>query len=91
MEEIEDRFGDRMEEILEVVRSSLTGTNPLFLPSEGDYEKQGSPTRAERTHVPETRLGWEEGEDVRVEDEFDDTGAGAGVEGDLEMGDENDD
>ncbi|OCB91071.1 hypothetical protein A7U60_g1708 [Sanghuangporus baumii] len=95
VEEIEDRFGDKMDEVLDVVRSSLARPNPLFLPlDEQRQEQSAQPSSSARIiHMQEheTRLGWEEETDGEHIDEFDDLGTGAGVEGDLEMGDDNDD
>ncbi|KAL5482326.1 hypothetical protein ACEPAI_8920 [Sanghuangporus weigelae] len=93
VEEIEDRFGDKMDEVLDVVRSSLAQPNPLFLPSDeqsqGQSAQPSSSARIIHMQEHETRLGWEEEADGEHIDEFDDLGAGVGVEGDLEMGDDN--
>ena len=63
-----------MDEILEVVRASLS-TPPLH----SQLSQAQSP---EKLEYPEDE--WDES----PADEFDDTGHGAGVEGDLEMGDD---
>lgn len=90
VEEIEDRLGDRMDEVLDVVRSSLT--KPLFLPTGAKEPPAGLPAHTGVAEGNQNRPGWEagEGEGAGQEDEFDDMGMGAGVEGDLEMGDDDD-
>ncbi|EJC98412.1 uncharacterized protein FOMMEDRAFT_96793 [Fomitiporia mediterranea MF3/22] len=87
VEEIEDRFGDSMEDVLQVVRSSLE--KPLFLSADDNEDPPSNLQNGAERDVYKERRGWEEGGEL--EEEFDDFGAGAGVEGDLEMGDDNDD
>ena len=79
MEEIEDRLGDRMNEILDIVKASLS-SRPTSLSHTTISQRQAF-------GMNEDRPEWDDG-DVVVEDDFDDQGAGAGIEGDLEMGDE---
>ena len=78
-----------MDEVLDVVRSSLS--KPLFLPVETEEDQNILPSRIGQDSQ-EDRQGWEMGVDGDAgdEDQFDDMGAGAGVEGDLEMGDDDD-
>lgn len=83
MEELEDRLGDKMEEVLSHVKSSLT--------------TQAGPDTANKSHLPlqdqEVAFTSQGGppadgdEDAYYEEDivFDDTGEGAGVEGDLDM------
>ena len=82
MEELEDRFGDRIDEILDVVRSSLREPPPPPLVADADPDAQ---TSQEEIYVDEA-VTWEEYE--ANQDEFDDTGEGAGIEGDLEADDD---
>ena len=83
-----------MDQVLDVVRSSLTESKPPFLPTEeeaGESRDNVGPSQNASGH--DNRPGWGEVEadGERFDDVFDDFGAGAGVEGDLEMGDENED
>lgn len=73
-----------MEEIIELVKSSLQTPDVELLERK---EAQAVMSYGEHDAEYEERSGWE-GEDDNLEDEYDDMGAGAGIEGDLEMGDE---
>jgi hypothetical protein len=77
VEELEDRLPNQMEPILSLVRASLRDPQPTETPA--------APV-TEPIHVEEDRDGiWETEEDVLVDETmFDDTGEGAGVEGDLD-------
>ena len=85
VEELEDRLGERMEEVLQIVRQSL---------SERRENTTGN-TTASQVQLP-TKIRAEEevydedmyGEEDADAEEFDDSGEGAGVEGDLEMDDD---
>ncbi|KAI0258820.1 HRDC-like protein [Gloeopeniophorella convolvens] len=84
VEELEDRLGERMEEVLDIVRSSL---------STPATSSDGPSAPAPLEIVAETRLedygadsmGWERDAN---EVEFVDAGEGAGIEGDLDVDDD---
>ncbi len=69
-------MGDHMEEVLEVVRESLSMT-----PSSSMKPQDGTPLVHKGHDYDE---GWGDAEADLNDAEFDDTGEGAGVEGDLE-------
>lgn len=73
-----------MDEMLDIVKSSLSH-KPDRLHAHGSSQT----TRPLPQSVPslESRPGWDGG-GIVAEDEFDDYGTGTGIEGDLEMGDE---
>ncbi|KAF8903081.1 glycoside hydrolase superfamily [Gymnopilus junonius] len=82
VEELEDRFGDKLEEILGHVQENLSAP-------------QATASSTNRTHIQviesttEVVIGensaWDEVDAVYDDEVFDDGGAGVGVEGDLEM------
>ncbi|KAI0076744.1 hypothetical protein K474DRAFT_1644478 [Panus rudis PR-1116 ss-1] len=88
VEELEDRFGDRMQDILDTVRNSLVDT--------------AAPSTAQQNIAPENLIVYDAGADYQdynenADDwqygdanqiEFDDNGEGAGVEGDFDVDDE---
>ncbi|KAK6981067.1 RPOL4c domain-containing protein [Favolaschia claudopus] len=74
VEELEDRLSEHMEEILSHVSSSLVVDPALNPVSRGTVVQNAVAVD-----------DWEEGDYQYVAEEFDDTGTGAGVEGDLEM------
>ncbi|CAA7261533.1 unnamed protein product [Cyclocybe aegerita] len=91
VEELEDRLGDKLDEIVGYVDASLTAsasasnvkTNVLGPTQSGadvmTVESTGAILVEENSH-------WDEDADAIYDEEyFDDTGGGAGVEGDLEM------
>jgi len=88
VEELEDRFGeDRIDEILERVQESLTQSHSDTINSHGingalsESVQQGS-LIVEQDH-------WDLDADAPYEEDmYDDTGEGAGVEGDLDMEDD---
>lgn len=83
MEELEDRLGSSMEDVLDLVRHSLVAQQ-TSLSSNPELETPATMLQ------PDTHVGvssWEDGEDL-YEQEFEDHGEGAGVEGDLDMEDE---
>ncbi|KAL4064285.1 RNA polymerase Rpb4-domain-containing protein [Scleroderma yunnanense] len=81
VEELEDRLGDRMEEVLSVVSKSLHGTTSTAEPS---YENVSqSVTLQAEVYQEEERWEHDTGDDV-----YDDFGEGMGVEGDLDMEDD---
>jgi len=87
VEELEDRFGDRIDEILGHVQESLTQPNPdTTTKSNGVLPMQQGSAFVEADQ-------WDLDADADAdapyeEDMYDDTGEGAGVEGDLDMEDD---
>ncbi|KAI9573518.1 HRDC-like protein [Boletus coccyginus] len=80
VEELEDRLGDRMHDILGIVSRSLSAATPAQSAS-----STNASTYTETFDAYEVEQGWEhEAEDA----EFDDLGEGVGVEGDLDMEDD---
>ena len=91
VEELEDRFGDKMDDILTAVKSSLSESHPTVNgTSEGGNAAQA--LQAESTVYTEYEEEYtqdaEQWEYDANEVVFDDTGEGAGVEGDLDMEDD---
>ncbi|EGN98183.1 hypothetical protein SERLA73DRAFT_74412 [Serpula lacrymans var. lacrymans S7.3] len=86
VEELEDRLGEQMDDILSAVRRSLNA--PYASPGLSYSERSHPPAAGEAEVYREEEQGW--GEEVYDANEviFDDTGEGAGVEGDLDMDDE---
>jgi len=82
VEELEDRLGDRMEEILSHVRSSLT-LSPAPITAIRVEQIEGFDP-----HAPTDYVDMDEDAYVQEEIMFDDTGEGVGVEGDLDMDDD---
>jgi hypothetical protein len=82
VEELEDRFGEQMDDVLTLVRASLSDA-----PVGGEASVQGGPHARDAQGEPDERWAHE---DDAAEQElvFDDDGAGAGVEGDLDMEDD---
>ncbi|KLO16188.1 hypothetical protein SCHPADRAFT_225279 [Schizopora paradoxa] len=85
VEEIEDRMGDHMDDVLQLVRESLTA-----IPT----STQGDDVKEQKTNATSTNghlnddEGWDDAEADMDDVEYDDTGEGAGVEGDLEADDD---
>jgi len=82
VEELEDRLGDHMQEILDIVSRSLLAEGTT-----ATVESVPSGNEHPRTDVVEVyeeveQEGWEHDADDIV---FEDSGAGVGVEGDLDM------
>ncbi|KAI5120449.1 hypothetical protein M0805_008496 [Coniferiporia weirii] len=86
VEELEDRLGEHMQAVLDTVRASLPAQPSAFAAPIGDATVDYSAYRI-NGEAMENRPGWEDGGEG-VEDDYDDLGAGAGVEGDLEMDDD---
>jgi hypothetical protein len=96
VEELEDRLGNRMEEVLGIVRSSLTAPPPsssptaatgadLALPAPAPLEiVDETPTRAHDDMTLDGPL-WESDTN---EVEYMDAGEGVGIEGDLDLEDD---
>ena len=90
VEELEYRFGDKMDDILSAVKSSLSETHPTVNgTSEGGNADQT--LKAESTvyteYEDEFTQDAEQWDYDANEVVFDDTGEGAGVEGELDMED----
>ena len=82
VEELEDRFVNQIDEMLDVVRSSLS--EPAAPPPVAPLDLSGHEVE-EAGHAEETIIF----DEYEVHDvEFDDTGEGAGVEGDLDVDDD---
>ncbi|KAK7029632.1 hypothetical protein VNI00_014330 [Paramarasmius palmivorus] len=88
VEELEDRLGDAMNDVLEKVKSSLSERTKPFTTNFNDIPTENG-----------ANIGWNSGYtdhdgDAEMEMDavndlvFDDTGEGAGIEGDLEMDDD---
>ena len=89
VEEIEDRLGDNMDNILSTVKASLSTPTPNGSIAPTVNVVNGA------SHAGEESGNWDNDYDETAhmivdENEFDDAGAGAGVEGDLEAGDDED-
>ncbi|TFY57529.1 hypothetical protein EVJ58_g6967 [Rhodofomes roseus] len=94
VEELEDRFGTQMDDILETIRSSLSGpAAPLTNGVHGKGAGAGA-TNGEIVYTEDMEMqdyveedgNWEY--DANEDVMFDDTGEGAGVEGDLDVQDD---
>jgi hypothetical protein len=82
VEELEDRFGDRIDEILGHVQKSLAQSNPDTIKSNGI---NGVPSMQQGSVIVEDDQ-WDVDADAPYEEDmYDDTGEGAGVEGDLDV------
>jgi RNA polymerase Rpb4 len=84
VEELEDRFGDRMDDLLQAIQdasgSLSISTNPIVNGAEAHIDTSRIETNEEPTAVFAN-----DAEAVYDEEMFDDTGEGAGVEGDLDQ------
>ncbi len=85
VEEFEDRLGRQMDEILSTVRSSLTESKPATANQSQDMQVDPEQETPGAELYVEDAEGWEYDANVIV---FDDTGEGAGVEGDLDVDDD---
>jgi hypothetical protein len=83
VEELEERLGDQMEAVLEVVRDSIS-THGVSVELHTNATPPLQPMQEERLFLEEDELNW----DYREEQAFDDAGEGAGIEGDLEAEDD---
>ncbi|KZT64167.1 hypothetical protein DAEQUDRAFT_815165 [Daedalea quercina L-15889] len=94
VEELEDRFGTQMDDILETVRSSLSvPAAPLTNGVHGDRTGIGATNGGEIVYTEDAEMQQYVEEDGHWEYDaneivFDDTGEGAGVEGDLDVEDD---
>ncbi|KAF8061611.1 HRDC-like protein [Lyophyllum atratum] len=83
VEELEDRLGDRMEEILTHVQSNLSSTS--HLPTDTADTHHVIPHFGETSALREPLIYHEDNEAYNEVLVFDDVGEGAGIEGDLDM------
>lgn len=84
VEELEDRLGDRMDQVLSVVSKSLQGSHSHGMNGPPPTHDTVPEPTAGYVEVYEEEERWEhDGNDL----EFDDFGEGVGVEGDLDMED----
>jgi len=87
VEELEDRFGQQIEEILDNVKESLSTPTEGAARTDVKINGQSAPRIfLESPVVVIEAEQWDEDADAIYDEEyFDDNGVGAGVEGDLEM------
>jgi len=92
VEELEDRFGDNIDAILDDVRGSIAPTKADGTVANGSNSVNGvNGVNDAGAGVIGEAEQWDEDADADYdEDVFDDTGAGDGIEGDLEMDDAED-
>ncbi|KAF8817052.1 hypothetical protein BYT27DRAFT_7204849 [Phlegmacium glaucopus] len=84
VEELEDRFGDRIDEILGHVQGSLTQPNLDTAIKSNGINGALSAVQQSSTFVEDDQ--WDLDADAPYEEDvYDDTGEGTGVEGDLDM------
>ena len=86
VEELEDRFGTQIDDMLHTVRSSLTQPASAQVDPSADVTGEAAPEQyfySEDTYMEEDR--WDNDANDVV---FDDTGEGAGIEGDLDVDDD---
>lgn len=79
VEELEDRLGDRMDQVLSAVSTSLR------VPAESHEGAGAAVAVAPQVQIYQEDQRWEHD---AAEDVYDDFGDGAGVEGDLDMDDD---
>jgi len=83
VEELEERLGDQMDTVLNIVRNSIsTDGVPVELPT--NFTPPPQPMQEERLFLEEDYPNW----DYQEEQVFDNVGEGAGIEGDLEAEDD---
>jgi hypothetical protein len=83
VEELEERLGDQMDAVLGVIRDSISADG---VPAESSTHAAPPSPQAmseEKLFLEEDDITW----DYHDEQLFDDTGEGAGIEGDLEAED----
>ncbi|OJT12972.1 DNA-directed RNA polymerase III subunit RPC9 [Trametes pubescens] len=87
VEELEDRYGDQMEDILTAVKTSLKDSSPAVNGASGAAESgqmEATYTEYAEDYVQDAEH-WDHNANEVV---FDDTGEGAGIEGDLDVDDD---
>ncbi|KAF9040380.1 hypothetical protein BDZ89DRAFT_1128988 [Hymenopellis radicata] len=80
VEELEDRLGGSMEELVSEIKSTSSSAVPLTSTTYEDVTLIET-----RTHAPSV---WDIGDEDANDMDFDDRGEGAGVEGDLDVDDD---
>jgi len=85
VEELEDRFGDQIDEILGYVEGSISSAVKPTATKTNAFNGQPVETSGGVVLLEENPQWDEDADAVYDEDVYDDVGAGAGVEGDLEM------
>ncbi|KAF7799435.1 hypothetical protein EIP86_010670 [Pleurotus ostreatoroseus] len=85
VEELEDRFADQIDDILGVVKSSLSEA-ASSTPTAAQRNPQQNHEAEELLYPEDTE--WQDGEYDANDVVFDDSGEGAGIEGDLEADDD---
>ncbi|GJE97655.1 RNA polymerase Rpb4-domain-containing protein [Phanerochaete sordida] len=85
VEELEDRFGDRIDDMLQTVRSSLTKTVDAEVKTSAEASAEPAPQTYYANEDAYMDDHWEHDANEIV---FDDTGEGAGIEGDLDVDDD---
>ncbi|KAL0577365.1 hypothetical protein V5O48_004617 [Marasmius crinis-equi] len=90
VEELEDRLGENMNSVLETVQASLS-EKPSTAKDSSSLGANGASARVRELSYPDADLDADGDEDMEgTHDDlvFDDSGEGAGIEGDLEMDDD---
>ncbi|TFK27671.1 hypothetical protein FA15DRAFT_613497 [Coprinopsis marcescibilis] len=90
VEELEDRFGERMDELLQSIQdiaSNSSSTTTENAVNGADWAIDPQLTEKSWSNPAEVFAG-DDDDAVYDEEMYDDTGAGAGVEGDLEAGED---
>lgn len=87
IEELEDRFGDRMDDILALVRTSLGAPTPSLNETQ-DTQPQYQSMDEMDIEGQDEWITYVDPENDANNIVFDDTGEGMGVEGDLDMDDD---
>ena len=85
VEELEDRFGEQIDDMLSTVRASLADTalvSERAVATAGQGNQEQAIFAEYDLDYPEDAEGWDYDADDNV---FDDTGEGMGVEGDLDV------
>ncbi|PSR83948.1 hypothetical protein PHLCEN_2v5564 [Hermanssonia centrifuga] len=85
VEELEDRFGARIDDILSTVRESLTQPAPAASRPSPVVSMTDRTRKTEEKGYAANDIAWDYEENELV---FDDTGEGAGIEGDLDVEDD---
>ena len=78
MEELEERLGGQIDAVLEVIRNAISAAEP---PTSVTATLPPPAMQEERLFLEDDDINWAYNEEPL----FDDTGEGAGIEGDLEL------
>ncbi|KAH7912543.1 RNA polymerase Rpb4-domain-containing protein [Hygrophoropsis aurantiaca] len=84
VEELEDRLGDRMHDLLAVISKSVDGNSSAVEDDTLVDHNQHFEADEVEVYAEEEQEGWAADNDI----DFDDTGEGIGVEGDLDVDDD---